>query len=54
LEEADALCDRIAVMDKGKVMALGSPEELKAKYEAKTLDEAFLKITGHILWSPEA
>ncbi len=51
LEEADALCDRIAIMDKGEIKALGTPQELKDKYSAKTLDEVFLKITGHILWN---
>ncbi|MER3601319.1 MAG: ABC transporter ATP-binding protein [Nitrososphaerota archaeon] len=29
LEEADALCDRIAIIDRGRVVALGSPAELK-------------------------
>lgn len=51
LEEADALCDRIAIMDKGELKALGTPDELKEKYGAKTLDEVFLKVTGHILWN---
>ncbi len=54
LDEADALCDRIAIMDKGTVMALGTPAELKEKYASATLDEAFLKITGHIMWNPES
>ncbi len=31
MEEADALSDRIAIIDLGKVVALGSPEELKAR-----------------------
>lgn len=53
LDEADALCDRIAIMDKGEMMSLGTPSELKEKYGSQTLDEAFLKITGHILTSPE-
>jgi ABC-2 type transport system ATP-binding protein len=30
LDEADALCDRIAIVDRGKVVALGTPQELKA------------------------
>jgi ABC-2 type transport system ATP-binding protein len=30
MEEADALCHRLAVIDRGKVIALGSPEELKS------------------------
>ena len=29
LEEADALCDRIAIIDNGKIVVVGSPEELK-------------------------
>jgi ABC-2 type transport system ATP-binding protein len=29
LEEADALCDRIAIIDHGKIVAIGSPNELK-------------------------
>lgn len=54
LDEADALCHRIAIMDKGEIMAEGTPASLKEKYEAKTLDEVFLKITGHIMWNPGA
>jgi ABC-2 type transport system ATP-binding protein len=29
LEEADALCDRVAIIDRGKIVVVGSPEELK-------------------------
>ncbi|OIO22037.1 hypothetical protein AUJ17_00760 [Candidatus Micrarchaeota archaeon CG1_02_47_40] len=32
MEEADKLCERIAIMDKGKIIAEGTPEELKHKY----------------------
>jgi len=31
LEEADYLCDRVAIMDHGRIMAIGSPMELKAR-----------------------
>jgi len=30
MEEADSLCDRVAIIDKGKIVALGTPRELKA------------------------
>jgi len=31
LEEADMLCDRVAIIDHGKIVAIGSPEELKQR-----------------------
>jgi ABC-2 type transport system ATP-binding protein len=31
MDEADFLCDKLAVMDRGKIAAVGKPEELKAK-----------------------
>ena len=37
LEEADQLCDRVAIVDHGKVIALGSPDELKQRYSADTI-----------------
>ncbi|WP_409182923.1 ABC transporter ATP-binding protein [Amycolatopsis sp. VS8301801F10] len=55
LEEADQLADRIAVLDAGRVVAAGTPDELKAKVgpdrvetvvRKPTLDEVFLHLTG--------
>ena len=46
MDEADALCDRIGIMHKSKLVALGSPKELKEKTGATTLDEAFVRLTG--------
>jgi len=37
MEEADSLCDRIAILDHGKMLALGSPAELKANHGAETV-----------------
>jgi ABC-2 type transport system ATP-binding protein len=37
MEEADALCQRIAIIDRGKVLALGSPAELKAGLGAQSV-----------------
>ena len=49
LDEADALADRLYVLDHGQVIAQGSPAELKRQYRADTLQAAFLSLTGRIL-----
>lgn len=49
MDEADALCDRIGIMHKGKLVALGSPSELKEKVGASTLDDAFILLTGNTI-----
>jgi ABC-2 type transport system ATP-binding protein len=37
MEEADTLCERLAIIDHGKVLALGTPEELKSGLGAETV-----------------
>jgi ABC-2 type transport system ATP-binding protein len=49
LDEADSLCDRVAIIDRGRVQATGAPAELKNTYQASTLDEVFLAVTGQEL-----
>lgn len=52
MEEADRLCDRVAVMDGGKIIALDTPRALKGKLgdpEKVTLEDVFLKLTGKSL-----
>ena len=46
IEEAEALSDRVGIIDYGKLIALGTPKELREKYNSKNLEEVFLKITG--------
>jgi len=46
MEEAEELCDRVGIIDYGKLIALGAPEQLKAKFEAKNLEEVFIQLTG--------
>jgi ABC-2 type transport system ATP-binding protein len=53
MEEAEALCDRIAIMDKGKIVTTGTLQELLAKYKAKNLEEVFLKTTGSTIAEEE-
>jgi ABC-2 type transport system ATP-binding protein len=48
MEEADNLCNRVAIMHLGKVAVIGAPSELKSSLERKnaTLDDVFIHYTG--------
>lgn len=46
MEEAEALCDRVGIIDHGKLIVLDSPKELISKNEVKNLEEVFIKFTG--------
>ncbi|HVN66939.1 MAG TPA: ATP-binding cassette domain-containing protein [Candidatus Sulfotelmatobacter sp.] len=45
MQEAE-VCDRIAIIDHGKIVDLDSPANLKEKYQEPTLEAVFLKLTG--------
>jgi len=48
MEEADELCDRVAIMHLGKIAAIGTPSELKATVgEGATLDDVFVHYSGY-------
>lgn len=52
MEEADRLCDRIAIMDGGRIVAMDTPRNLKAQtgpLDKTTLEDVFLKLTGRSL-----
>jgi len=53
MEEADTLCDRIAIMHRGDLVALGTPRELKAGIGRRgaSLDDVFIHYTGSNLES---
>ena len=50
MDEAAALCDRVLMMDEGRVLADGSPEELGRLYSSGTgpasLEDVFMHLTG--------
>lgn len=46
IEEAEALCDRVGIIDYGELIALGTPKDLMKKHDAQDLEEVFMKITG--------
>jgi ABC-2 type transport system ATP-binding protein len=43
MDEAE-YCDRVCIMEAGRIEAIGSPTELKEKYHASNMDEVFIKI----------
>lgn len=60
MDEAEYLCDRIAIMDKGKIIALDTPDALidqlvatgferKKEMKAANLEDVFIHLTGHAL-----
>jgi ABC-2 type transport system ATP-binding protein len=64
MEEAEELCDRVAIMDRGRIVALAPPSELingllskgftKPRVERlATLEDVFLDLTGHSLRDEE-
>lgn len=46
MEEADRVAHRIAVIDHGKIVAIGTSQELRERTNTQTLEEAFLALTG--------
>jgi ABC-2 type transport system ATP-binding protein len=46
MEEAEALCDRVGIIDHGKLIALDKPKNLIAENNVKNLEEVFIKLTG--------
>jgi ABC-2 type transport system ATP-binding protein len=60
MDEAQALCDRVAIVDRGHVIALGTPQELIATLTAPrvvthhgTLEDVFMSLTGRHLRDDE-
>lgn len=58
MQEAEALCDRIAILDEGRIVALDTPAGLKARVERSnghepTLEDVFMDLTGKKLVEDE-
>lgn len=53
MEEADQLCQRVAIIDQGHIVALDTPAHLKAEHgesDKTTLEDVFVKLTGRPLY----
>ena len=46
MQEVTALCDEIVIVDKGRVVAGGTPEALRARFGSPTLEDAFVSAIG--------
>jgi ABC-2 type transport system ATP-binding protein len=46
LEEAEQLCDRIAFINEGRIVAQGSSDELSSEYGVTSLEDAYLGLVG--------
>ncbi|MFN2198007.1 MAG: ABC transporter ATP-binding protein, partial [Anaerolineales bacterium] len=57
MEEADQLCDRVAILDRGSIAALDTPENLKRQSSRDgqaTLEDVFIELTGRDFYQPES
>lgn len=54
MEEADRVAQRIAVIDHGKIVAQGTPSEIKQQASEASLEDAFIKLTGHAIRTEDA
>lgn len=48
MEEAENICDRVIMMNKGQIIATGTPDELRKKTKTKNLREAFFALIGGV------
>jgi ABC-2 type transport system ATP-binding protein len=53
MDEAAALCDRVLMMDGGRVLADDSPAQLRLQYDATSLEAVFMQLTGKTLEEEE-
>jgi ABC-2 type transport system ATP-binding protein len=53
MDEADQLCDRLGIIDHGRVVAEGTPTALKASVGSDSLEDVYLRYTGHAFEATE-
>lgn len=54
MEEAERVAGEIAIIDRGKIVAQGTPADLKSRTGQATLEEAFIALTGHAIREEDA
>lgn len=54
MEEAERVAERIAIIDRGKIVVQGTPKELIKNSGVQSLEDAFLALTGYVIRDEEA
>jgi len=54
MEEADKFADRIAIIDEGKIIKSGTVKDIKKETKTSSVEQAFLKLTGHVIREEES
>jgi ABC-2 type transport system ATP-binding protein len=53
MEEAERVAHRVVIIDGGRIVAQGTPRELKQQTGSETLEQAFLALTGSTIREEE-
>src|SRR5699024_1250058 len=54
MDEVEKLCDRIVLIDAGRILTIGTPTDIVAETGAATLEDAFVALTGQELHEMES
>lgn len=54
MEEAEKMADTIAIIDNGKIIKKGTAKDFKKETKTDSLEQAFLKLTGHVIREEES
>ncbi len=54
MEEAERVAQRVAIIDHGRIIIQGTPDELKSRTNSATLEDAFIALTGRDIRTEEA
>ena len=46
MEEAENICDRVVLLNKGKIIAIGTPKEIEKETNTSNIRDAFFKLIG--------
>jgi ABC-2 type transport system ATP-binding protein len=53
MEEAERYCERVAIVDHGRLVEQGEPHELLERNGSESLEEVFTSVTGHVIDEPQ-